>query len=198
MVEGIRVGPVSHLGTLQEEKINWAHTHTQGRSDSPRQSMTFKRKKLTLTPSLSPDCHKAAANIKTFFICAARGYWHQKLFSSPSAAGLLCRSPPPRPSPVTAASQHIGSWCEAIHVHLPLTESLSPSTLPLQQKLSLSRHVHIHVCTSFSARWNKSSHNARIVESVTYPSVAEMHVSVYDDVSDVDNTTFPAISIIPH
>lgn len=53
--EGKKRGALSHLGTLQEEKINFqTHTHTHRRTDSLGRSMTFKRKKLTLTPSLSP------------------------------------------------------------------------------------------------------------------------------------------------
>lgn len=49
-----RGGAHSHLGTSPEEKINCTHTHTHRLSDSLGQRLTFKKKKLTLTPSLSP------------------------------------------------------------------------------------------------------------------------------------------------
>lgn len=139
MVVGIGVG-LSHVQALYKWKRSILHTVAVTTRD---RAWHLKGKSWHWLHHCHPDCHKAAANIKTFFICAARGYWHQKLFSSPSVAGLLCRSPPLRPLPVTATAQHIGSWCEAIHVHLPLTDSLSPSTLPLQQSAPLLLWTHI-------------------------------------------------------
>lgn len=87
-IEGKRGGAPSHLGILQEEKINSARTHTHtGTLTAWDRAWHLKGKSWHWLHHCHPDCHKAAANIKTFFICAAWGYWHQKLFSSPSAAG---------------------------------------------------------------------------------------------------------------
>lgn len=154
--EGKRGGARSHLGTLQEEKINSARTHIHtGALTTWDRAWHLKGKSWHWLHHCHPDCHKAAANIKTFFISAARGYWHQKLFSSPSAAGLLpwdLRLLPP-PHNILAVDVKLSMYtCHSQSLYrLPLTlcSKTHPPCLPaVSTHTRKDRKAHRHSLVS--------------------------------------------------
>lgn len=87
-------GPLSHLGTLQEEKINSEHTHIHRRADSVRQSMTFKRKKADIDSiTVTPTAIKQLQILKHFSsvplgVIGTRNCFHLRLLLACSAAAL--------------------------------------------------------------------------------------------------------------